>query len=170
MNFALPSATGILRVGLISDTHGFIDPAVSTLFHGVDLILHAGDIGPRKIRTSLEQLAPLIAVLGNNDFDADLRETETLKIGPWKVLVQHIVDPSNPLPDLARKLERAEPHLVVFGHTHRTYDATHNQIRFINPGYSGRKRFEELRSIALLECSTLALNLSVHSLPNPPKP
>ena len=52
-------------IGVISDTHGYLDPAVCGLFAGVDLIIHAGDIVDPAILTALEAVAPVVAVAGN---------------------------------------------------------------------------------------------------------
>ena len=55
------------KIGVISDTHGKFDGAVVRLFKDVDLIIHAGDIGKAEVVTLLEQIAPVLAVEGNND-------------------------------------------------------------------------------------------------------
>lgn len=148
-----------LRLGLISDTHGYFDPALRQHFEGVNHILHAGDIGPLRILHQLEQIAPVTAVLGNNDFDPSLRDAEIFKTGGLKFLVHHIVDPADPLPELAKRLERTQPDIVVFGHTHKAYDGVHGNIRFINPGYAGPMRFRASRSVALLEIDTAGVHL-----------
>ena len=147
------------RIGLISDTHGYFDPAISHHFADVDRILHAGDICSRKVMTRLEELAPLTAVLGNNDFEPDLRDTEVVKLGGSKILIHHIVDPERPLPELDKALTRIRPDIVIFGHTHQFYDQMVRGIRFINPGYSGRKRFNQPRSLAILEGNNSLLEL-----------
>ncbi|HAV64105.1 MAG TPA: YfcE family phosphodiesterase, partial [Verrucomicrobiales bacterium] len=56
-----------MRIGVISDTHGYLDPKIPALFQGVEHILHAGDIGYASIILELEQIAPVTAVLGNTD-------------------------------------------------------------------------------------------------------
>ena len=58
-------------VGVISDTHGLLRPEVLKIFSGVDLIIHAGDIGTLETLAELQSLAPVVAVRGNND------------TGPW---------------------------------------------------------------------------------------
>lgn len=153
MNPESPKRKASPRIGLISDTHGYLDPRVATLLEGVDQILHAGDIGPRRILDALDHIAPVTAVLGNTDSEAGLRETEVVRIGEWRILIQHIVDPERPLPELAERLERVQPHAVVFGHTHRIYCARHAGILFINPGYAGRQRQGQERHLAILDCA-----------------
>ena len=64
----------MMRVGVISDTHGFLDSRIRTIFQRVDHILHAGDIGPTSLISQMETLAPVTAVTGNTDFP-NLRQT-----------------------------------------------------------------------------------------------
>jgi len=66
-----------VKIGVLSDTHGFLDPRVETLFAGVDHILHAGDIGYATIILELEFLAPVTAVLGNCDDELGFHLTES---------------------------------------------------------------------------------------------
>ena len=75
-----------MKIGVISDTHGYFDPRLPALFAGVDHILHAGDIGRYDIISELENIAPVTAVLGNNDYDLTLRETEIVTLDGRKVL------------------------------------------------------------------------------------
>jgi len=68
----------VTTIGVISDTHGYVDPRVIDLFAGVDHILHAGDIGPPSVVMQLERIAPVTAVRGNCDLGDDFRETEVV--------------------------------------------------------------------------------------------
>ena len=65
-----------MKIGVISDTHNFLDPQIPELFAGVSHILHAGDIGLPRVLTQLESIAPVTAVGGNTD-DPVLRHDET---------------------------------------------------------------------------------------------
>jgi len=56
-----------VRIGVLADTHGYLDPTITAMFAGVDLILHAGDIGDSQILEDLEAVAPVVAVAGNLD-------------------------------------------------------------------------------------------------------
>ena len=69
-----------MELGVISDTHGYLDPKIPRLFAGVGHILHGGDIGLPWLILELEQIAPVTAVLGNNDTGLDLRETELAEL------------------------------------------------------------------------------------------
>lgn len=138
-------------IGLISDTHGFLDPSIAAVFKGVHHILHAGDIGSPEIIDQLENIAPVTAVLGNNDnLDWRYRELEVVELGGFKFLVHHIVDPHRPGMRLAQALSHHQPGVVVFGHTHQTYCESTQGCLYLNPGYSGRPRFGAVRSVARL--------------------
>jgi putative phosphoesterase len=139
------------KFGIISDTHGYLDPQVLEIFAGVDRIFHAGDIGYPAVILELEGVAPVTAVLGNNDAGLDFRETEVAEVGGLKILVHHIVTPGFPGEILAHRLERERPDIVLFGHTHRPCAERHGGVFFLNPGYSGRPRMNTPRSVALIE-------------------
>ena len=142
-----------MKLGLISDTHGHLDPQVAPLFAGVEHILHAGDIGSGSINVQLEQIAPVTAVLGNNDAGLDFRETETVALAGLKFLVHHILTPVALTPPLQARLDREQPDIVVFGHTHQPQEKRVGRILFVNPGYAGQPRFNLARSVALLHCA-----------------
>jgi uncharacterized protein len=139
-----------MLLGIISDTHGFLDPKVLELFSGVDHILHAGDVGGMSIVRELEQVAPVTAVLGNTDSMLPFRETEILELDRRKYIVQHIVYPQSPVEYFSDLLHRERPDVVVFGHTHKVFSQVHGGILFFNPGYAGKPRFGMERSVARL--------------------
>jgi hypothetical protein len=140
-----------MKIGVISDTHGYLDPKVESLFQGVDHILHAGDIGFASIILELEFIAPVTAVLGNNDAGLSFKETESVELGGRKIIVHHIVNPRELSDKLSHRIRRERPDLVVFGHTHKPYSETVNGIHFFNPGYAGKPKFGADRSLAILE-------------------
>jgi uncharacterized protein len=146
-------------LGLISDTHGFLDERVPRIFAGVDHILHAGDIGPASIIVELERIAPVTAVLGNNDWDERFRETESIELAGRKFLIHHIVVPGRPSETLSRRLKAHQPDIVVFGHTHAAAETRVNGTLFVNPGYAGKPRFSQPRSVALLEVAESGLKV-----------
>ena len=139
-----------LKIGVISDTHGFLDPRVEKIFTGVDHILHAGDIGYATIILELEFIAPVTAVLGNCDDDLAYRLTATATLAQKKFLVHHIINPWALSDTAARHIRQEKPDAVVFGHTHKAFAETVNGIFYFNPGYAGKPKFGEARSVALL--------------------
>jgi uncharacterized protein len=141
-----------MKLGIISDTHNFLDPKVAALFNGVDHILHAGDVGTAWIIFQLEQIAPVTAVLGNNDTFLSLKETETVQLAGHKFFVHHIINPHAPTDPISGRIKRQRPDVVVFGHTHRPFNETVGGILFFNPGYAGKPKFGAERSLAILHC------------------
>jgi hypothetical protein len=139
-----------MKIGVISDTHGHLDPRVPALFAGVEHILHAGDIGGASLILELEQIAPVTAVLGNNDLDLSFPETEVVTLADRKFLVHHIVSPGFPADGVRRRIEREQPDAVIFGHTHRPHSELLGKTLYFNPGYAGKPRFGLRRSVAIL--------------------
>lgn len=139
-----------MKIGVISDTHGWLDPRVEKIFAGVDHILHAGDIGYASIILELQFIAPVTAVLGNTDSDLGYRLTEVVELAQKKFLVHHIVSPRALSETVALRIGREHPHAVVFGHTHQKFAETVNGVLFFNPGYAGKPKPGAERSVAIL--------------------
>ena len=152
-----------MKIGVISDTHGFLDPKIPGLFAGVSHILHAGDIGPDAIIAELRTTAPVTAVSGNTDSSTTFRPTETVLLAGHKFLVHHIVDPWTLKEDLQLRIAREQPDVVVFGHTHKPFHERIGNTLFFNPGYAGKSRFGLERSVAILHCG--AKGIRAESLP-----
>ena len=141
-----------MKIGVISDTHGWLDPKVLELFNGVSHILHAGDIGPDAIIGELETIAPVTAVIGNTDTSSNFRLTEVVTLAGRKFLVHHIVDPYALKEELQLRVARERPDVVVFGHTHKAFCETSNGVLFFNPGSAGKPKFGRGRTAAILHC------------------
>jgi uncharacterized protein len=128
----------MLRVGVISDTHGLLRPEATAFLRGCDHILHGGDIGSQDILRELSVIAPTSAVRGNNDkgpWAKALPETELVRLGPVFVYVIH---------DLAQL--DIEPHaagvsVVVSGHSHQPLIQERGGVLYVNPGSAGPRRF-----------------------------
>jgi putative phosphoesterase len=141
-----------VKIGVISDTHNFLDPKVHGLFAGVGHILHAGDIGSAEIVSELEKIAPVTAVLGNTDGGIVFLETEIVELAAKKFLLHHIVNPHAPSDKLKARFAREKPDAVIFGHTHKKFCETIGGVLFFNPGYSGKPKIGVERSAAILHC------------------
>ena len=141
-----------MKIGVISDTHGFLDPRVEKIFAGADHILHAGDIGNPLIELELKFIAPVTAVLGNTDLGLTFKETEIVTLAEKKFLVHHIVNPRALSENVEARIQRDRPDMVVFGHTHKKFAETVDGVFFFNPGYAGKPKFGAERSVALLHC------------------
>jgi putative phosphoesterase len=144
------TAGGIIRIGLISDTHGLLRPDVHTALTGVDRILHAGDVCGDEILDELALIAPVEAVFGNCDHPGDRRLSEALDLTVEGVTihVQHGHELGRPTP--AQVAARYPAQVCVFGHTHKqSIDRIDGRL-IINPGAAGPRRFDLLPSVAVL--------------------
>jgi uncharacterized protein len=137
-------------IGLISDTHGMVRAAVHPALAGVEVILHAGDVGGDEVLDELELIAPVIAVYGNTDDEKNPRLVAAIDrvIGGLRVHVSHGHEVGSPTP--ARLLERYAADVIVYGHTHRQLVTRVGERLVVNPGAAGARRFKLEPSVALL--------------------
>ena len=129
----------MIRIGLISDTHGLLRPEAVEFLRGSDCIIHAGDICEPWVLEELARLAPVTAVRGNNDKGAwarALQENETLRLGG---VVIHVI---HDLKLLAIEPAAAGVRVVVSGHSHKPSIAERGGVLFVNPGSAGPRRFK----------------------------
>jgi len=140
-----------VKIGVISDTHNYLDPKALQFLSGVDHVLHAGDIGLPWLIAELEAIAPVTAVSGNTD-DPELHypDTRLIELDGRKFLLHHIIDPLAPGAHILERIERDRPDVIVFGHTHKPFCQTINGIFYFNPGYAGKSRFGMPRTLAIL--------------------
>lgn len=142
-----------MRIGVISDTHNYFDPQIRTHFEGVEHILHAGDVGMPSIIMELEDIAPVTVVMGNNDtsHSSIWRETETVELDGIKFLLHHIIYPGHLSEVAARAIQKHKPDVVVYGHSHQAHEEHLEGITYFNPGYAGKPRFNQPRTLAIIE-------------------
>lgn len=136
-------------IGLISDTHGLLRPDVHSALAGVELILHAGDVGGEDILHELRTIAPTFAVRGNTDEPAPYLEDEIVRdIGGITIHVSHghAFGPLTP----ERLLARYPHDVLVYGHTHKPFLLKWEGRLVVNPGAAGQRRFDLLPSVARL--------------------
>ena len=138
------------RIGLISDTHGLVRPEVHGALAGVELILHAGDVGGDEILDELELIAPVRAVYGNTDAPGRTRLAESveLEIDGVRVHVSHGHELGSPAPP--RLVARYDADVVVYGHTHQQLVTRLGSQLIVNPGAAGPRRFKLEPSVAIL--------------------
>ncbi len=138
-----------MRIGLISDTHGLVRPDVADVFAGVDLILHAGDVGSTGVIAELESIARLEAVRGNVDqFELMLPASVVVKAGGVEIFVTHGNELGSPTP--AKLAAKYRGDVIVFGHTHRAMVRRIGATLIVNPGAAGPRRFDLKPSVAVL--------------------
>ena len=140
----------LIRIGLISDTHGRLDPRALEIFERetVEAIVHAGDIGGPDILWGLTAIAPVTAVLGNNDHAGVpgwmLDPVAQLALGGHRLAAVHVLGHLKPIPD--------DVHVVVHGHTHvaTAVRDPRSGALCVNPGSVSRPRAGSGKSVGLL--------------------
>lgn len=145
-------------IGVISDTHGLLRPEAIQALEGSTLIFHAGDIGKPEVISTLEELAPVIAVRGNNDRGGWARKfprSTVVRVGKVKIYILH--DLKGARPDPAARGYRA----VICGHSHHPSITEQNGVLFVNPGSAGPRRFKLPVSVARLEIEGDALRAAI---------
>jgi putative phosphoesterase len=139
----------VLKVGLISDTHGWLDPRAAAAFrHDIPLaaIVHAGDIGAPEVLYELGTIAPLSAVLGNCDSRLpgfDLEGIARTRVGGVRILAIHDFADLGPMPE--------DVDVVVRGHSHIPGVQWHGRVMVVNPGSASQRRRQPSCTVAILE-------------------
>lgn len=150
---AFLTSTRTHTIGLVSDTHGWLHPYLHEAFRGVDLIVHAGDIGTQQVLDELETIAPVAAVKGNID-GGELRFlplTFVKEIGGKRIASLHIAgSPKSPKKAALDLIRTEAPDVIVVGHSHIPVVGKVEEVLWINPGAAGKNGFHELRFAALL--------------------
>ena len=144
-------------IGIVSDTHGYFHPVLEETLQGVDLILHAGDIGDVAIIDRLEALAPMRAVWGNID-GADIRrrtpEHQRFEQGGLSFWMTHIAGrPGRWQRGMGTALRQDTPDVFICGHSHILRIErveTHSGMLFINPGAAGRQGLHQVKTCVRL--------------------
>jgi putative phosphoesterase len=137
----------VVIVGLISDTHGLVRPALYAALDGVELILHAGDVGDAAIVTEIRAIAPVYAVYGNTDArDSGLPGVIDVTLGGLSIHMSHGHELGSPTP--ANLLARYNADVIVFGHTHKPLVERAGRRLVVNPGAAGPRRFSLKPSVA----------------------
>ncbi len=143
----------MVRIGLLSDTHHFLDDAVFRHFEQCDEIWHAGDFGTIVLAEQLAAFRPLRGVYGNID-GADIRsvypETLSWSCEQVKVLMKHIGGyPPKYTPAVLAEIKTTSPRLFISGHSHILkimYDDKHHCLH-MNPGAAGRQGWHTMRTL-----------------------
>lgn len=153
------SSEGVKRlvIGIISDTHGLLRPEAITALEGVDSIVHAGDIGSNDVLARLREIAPVVAVRGNNDREAwaaaSLPEVVVTDMGGVRLCVIHEV----------KKLRIDSVNegfdVVIYGHSHRPSVTWRDRVLLLNPGSAGPRRFTLPIAMARLRIGASGLSV-----------
>lgn len=154
---------GAVVIGLISDTHGLLRPEVFRALAGVELILHAGDVGDG-VLPELQAIAPVSAVFGNTDPPGlpGLSQEVVRDVRGVSIHVSHGHEVGSPTP--AKLLARYPHDVLVFGHTHRQLVARAGGRLVVNPGAAGARRFDLQPSVARLTISADGVDVEIVEL------
>lgn len=128
----------MIRVGLISDTHGLLRPEACDFLRGCDHIVHAGDVGSARVLEEFAAIAPLTTVRGNNDKGAwadALPASERLRFEEVWLYVIH------DLAELDIEPRAQGIRVIVSGHSHKPGMAERDGVLYLNPGSAGPRRF-----------------------------
>lgn len=141
------------RIGLISDTHSFLDPAVFEHFKHCDQIWHAGDFGNLEVIEALQKFKPLTGVYGNIDgpeIQHVFKEQHIFMCEKVKVLMQHIGGyPGKYAPGIKKTIATEKPKIFISGHSHILkimYDEA-LQCLHINPGAAGNQGWHKVKTL-----------------------
>ena len=143
-----------MKIGLLSDTHGYLDHKVLDYFELCEEIWHAGDIGNLEIANKLAAFKPLRAVYGNVD-DASVRrvhpENARFDCEGLDVWITHIGGyPPRYTPEILRELRQRPPDIFVCGHSHILrvmHDPKLNKLLYLNPGAAGQHGFHHVKTL-----------------------
>lgn len=154
----------MLRVGLISDTHGLLRPEACAFLRGCDHIVHAGDVGSERVLEELASIAPLTAVRGNNDTGAwaeRLPQSERLRFADvWLYVIHDLAQ----LDDAPRA---GASRVLVSGHSHKPRVLERDGVLYVNPGSAGPRRFRLPVCAAELSISGSSVTPHIRELDTP---
>ena len=133
-----------MKIGVISDTHGLLREELLEILRGCDCILHGGDINNQDVLDTLEQIAPVYAVRGNNDKEwaVHLPHDLTVQLEDLKIFIVHNKKEIQNLP--------LDADIVIFGHSHKYFEQVIDGKLWLNPGSCGKRRFGQEISFAVL--------------------
>ncbi len=150
-------------IGVISDTHGLLRAEAVNALRGVDLVLHAGDVGSAEVLETLTGIAPVIAVRGNNDtgpWAEELPQWEVAVVGTVYIYMIH------DLKEIDLSPAAAGFRVVVSGHSHKPSVEERKGVLYVNPGSAGPRRFNLPISVARLQVNGEAVSAEVVEISN----
>ncbi|MGI6172901.1 MAG: YfcE family phosphodiesterase [Christensenellales bacterium] len=156
-----------MKIGILSDTHGLLRPAVVDALQGCDRILHGGDIGSGEVLDRLREIAPVFAVRGNADKEwaEHLPPFLDTQIGGLRIYMTH---KKKDLPENLRAYD-----VAVYGHSHQYAAGYAGATLLLNPGSCGPRRFRLPNTMAILHLdggNITVQRVDISSAPAEPAP
>ncbi len=149
------------RVGVISDTHGLMRAEALAALKDSELIIHAGDIGKAEVLDSLNRIAPVLAIRGNNDRDPwakGMADVLNLQVNGIKLRVIHNGH------EVENDPTEGKFSVVISGHSHQPSVVKRDEILFVNPGSAGPRRFKLPVSLARINLAKQHLRAAIVEL------
>jgi uncharacterized protein len=147
-----------MKIGLISDTHSYLDPSVFEYFNECDEIWHAGDFGDIRIYDQLNGFKPTVGVYGNidgQDVRIVLKENLIIEREGLTIFMTHIGgSPGKYNARVKQQLVLHKPDIFVCGHSHIlrvVSDTAFNNMLHLNPGAAGKEGFHKMRTLLRFE-------------------
>ncbi|CDG49623.1 metallophosphoesterase family protein [Cardinium endosymbiont of Bemisia tabaci] len=154
-----------MKIGLLSDTHGWIDPKIFDHFKKCDEVWHAGDIGDAALLTAFDQFNHFRAVHGNIDGHIIRQKYpvfQSFQCEQLHVWLMHITGhPPLYTPTIRTKLSQTQPDILVGGHSHILrvmHDVKHPPLLYLNPGAAGRHGSHYMRTLLRFEINNKNIN------------
>jgi uncharacterized protein len=151
----------MLKIGVISDTHGLLRPEAEQRLAGVAHIIHAGDIGRPEVIDRLRRIAPVVAIRGNIDiapWAENYPDTKMVRLGDHSIYVLHDIH------GLQLDPAACGINVVISGHSHRPMIETMGGVLYLNPGSAGPRRFSLPITLATLDLSASGPEATLHHL------
>jgi putative phosphoesterase len=151
----------VIRIGVISDTHGLLRPEAEQRLAGVAHIIHAGDIGRPEVIDRLRRIAPVIAIRGNVDkrpWAESYPDTDTVRLGDQTIHILHDIH------DLQLDPASCGINVIISGHSHKPLIETVDGVLYLNPGSAGPRRFNLPITLATLDLSASGSRAELHHL------
>jgi len=147
-----------MKIGLLSDTHSYLDQKVFEYFKECDEIWHGGDIGDAAVVNNLEKFKPVRAVFGNiDDKEMQVRfpEDNWFKCEELTIWMTHIGGaPPNYNPRIKKILKDRVPDIFICGHSHILRikkDPNYKNMLYLNPGAAGNHGFHQIKTLVRFE-------------------
>jgi putative phosphoesterase len=151
----------MIRIGVISDTHGLLRPEAAARLANVEHIIHAGDIGSGDVIAGLRKIAPVVAIRGNNDkgeWAANIPNDTVVTLGGRRIYVLHNIS------ELDLDPAAAGFDVVVSGHSHSPSAETKEGVLYLNPGSAGPRRFKLPIALAVLELTDNGIRPHIYEI------